>query len=135
MKDLQLTQNRLLRAINNTKISEKVSIKSMLEKFNLLSINQLSAQIKLKEVWKSLNCEDYPIKLTEWNTALDDNVHSLRKKENRVFSDSYRLQRAKSSFNVDAARVWNFAPNSVKEAKSSYEAKKTINAFVRTLPI
>ena len=64
----------------------------MLEKFNLLSVNQLSAQIKLKEVWKSLNCEDYPIKLTEWNTALDDNVHSLRKKENRVFSDSYRLQ-------------------------------------------
>ena len=84
---------------------------------------------------RQLNCEDYPIKLTEWNTALDDKVHSLGKKENRVFSDSYRLQRAKSSFNVDAASVRNFAPNSVMEAKTSYEAKKTINAFFKTLPI
>ena len=59
MKDLQLTQNRLLRATNGSKASEKVSIKTMLEKFNLLSVNQLSAQIKLKEVWKSMNCDDY----------------------------------------------------------------------------
>ena len=116
MKDLQLTQNRLLRAINNSKISEKVSIKSMLEKFNLLSVNQLTAQIKLREVWKSVNCENYPNKLDQYNPALVGGVHSLRQKQNRVFSDSFRLQKSKASFNVDAARVWNFAPLSVKRA-------------------
>ena len=107
----------------------------MLEKFNLLSVNQLSAQIKLNEVWKSVNCEGYPIKLEPYNQNLSDNVHSLRQRENRVFSDSYRLQKAKSSFNIDAAGVWNFAPTSVKGASTRYAAKNAIYAFVKTLPI
>ena len=51
MKYLQLTKNRNLRAINNSKIKDKISVVSMLEKFQLLSVNQLAAQIKLLEVW------------------------------------------------------------------------------------
>ena len=38
LKALQLTQNRMLRAINGTKIKDRVSIKLMLVKFNLLSV-------------------------------------------------------------------------------------------------
>ena len=107
----------------------------MLEKFNLLSDNQLSAQIKLREVWKFVNCEDYPIKLEPYNTAIRDGAHSLRHKPNRTFLDSCRLQKSKSSFNVDAANVWNFAQMSVKLASRSHEAKKAIDAFVKTLPV
>ena len=50
IKSLQLTQNRLLRSLNQTRIADKVSIKKMLEKFELLSVNQLAAEIKLIEV-------------------------------------------------------------------------------------
>ena len=41
----------------NDKLSAlyRVSIKSMLEKFGLLAVNQLSAEIKFIEVWKSIN--------------------------------------------------------------------------------
>ena len=67
MKSLQLTQNRLLRAINNTKVKDKISIKSMLSKFGLLSVNQLAAQIKLTEVWKSIHVENYAITLAPYN--------------------------------------------------------------------
>ena len=35
----------------------------MLKKYNLPSVNQLAAQIKLVEAWKSQNIEQYPIKL------------------------------------------------------------------------
>ena len=63
MKSLQLTQNRLLRMLNGTRVAEKVSIKTMLNKFELLSVNQLSAQIKLTEVWKSINVGKCPLKL------------------------------------------------------------------------
>ena len=107
----------------------------MLEKFGLLSVNQLSAQIQLREVWKSINCEDYPMKLELYNPALEEGSHSLRPKQNRFFSDSFRLHKARSNFNVDAARVWNFAPTSIRGAITSYEAKKAINSFVKTLPI
>ena len=106
----------MLRAINGTKTSDKISIESMLVKFNLLSVNRLSAQIKLKEVWKSLNCANYPTKLEPYNHALADGAHSLRIRENKIFNDTYRLQKSKSSFNVDAAGLWNAAPPSVRNA-------------------
>ena len=67
MKALQQTQNRMLRAINNSKIADRVSVTSMLTKFNLLSVNQLAAQIKLTEVWKSVNIKDYAISLDPYN--------------------------------------------------------------------
>ena len=39
------------------------------------------------------------------------------------------------SFNVDATRVWNAAPPSVKQSSTIYEAKRAITAFVNSLPI
>ena len=52
MKSLQLTQNRLLILLNNSRVKDKVSVGKMLEKFQLPSVNQLAAKIKLTEVWK-----------------------------------------------------------------------------------
>ena len=92
-------------------------------------------QIKLKKVWKSLNCENYPIKLEIYNPALKNASHSLRQKDNRVFKDTCKLQKSKMSFNLDAAKLWNAAPLTVRNSKTSYEAKKLITAFVKTLPL
>ena len=135
VKDLKLTQNRMLRAINRSKTSDKISTESLLSKFKMLSVNQLSAQIKLKEVWKSLNCQNYPIKFEPYNSALSKGSHALRTKENRVFNDNYRLQKSKSSFYVDAARLWNAAPKTIRNAKTDYEAKGAILNFVKNLPL
>ena len=54
---IQLVQNDLLRTINGTKIKDKVSISSMLDKFNMQSVNQLNAGVKLLEMWKALNVD------------------------------------------------------------------------------
>ena len=45
-KDIQLVQNNLLRTLNGSKIKDMVSIQQMLEKFNMLSANQLNASVK-----------------------------------------------------------------------------------------
>ena len=55
MKDLQKTQNKLIRFLNKSTIKDKVNTGSMLRKLNMASVNQLNAQIKLTETWKSLN--------------------------------------------------------------------------------
>ena len=71
-------------------------------------------------------------------TTLDpcsQSLDLLRQKENRIFNDSCRLQKSKMSFNVDAASLWNVAPMSIRNAVSSYKAKKYINEFVKTLPL
>ena len=35
----------------------------MLEKHNMLSINQINAQIKLTEIWKAVKDEEHPFKI------------------------------------------------------------------------
>jgi hypothetical protein len=135
VKDLQLTQNRMLRAINGSKTSDRLSTESLLTKHNMLSVNQLAAQIKLKEAWKSLNYENYPIKFEPYSKAPAEGSQTLRTKENRIFKDNYRLQKSKSSFHVDAARLWNAAPNTIRTAKTDYEAKRAILNFVKNLPL
>jgi hypothetical protein len=135
MKSLQLTQNRMLRAINNSKIKDKISIVSMLKKFNLLSVNQLAASIKLTEVWKSLNVVDYPLQLDPYNQTTTTLSLDLRPKPSRVFNDSARLQISKYSFNVDSARLWNQAPPEVTSAPTLDAAKSAIKTYANSLPV
>ena len=135
MKALQQTQNRMLRAINNSKIADRVSVTSMLTKFNLLSVNQLAAQIKLTEVWKSVNIKDYAISLDPYNKAQNPSEMELRPKPTRIFDDTARLANSKYSFNVDSARLWNLAPTAITQAQTLSLAKRAILTHVKTLPV
>ena len=69
-KAIQLIQNDLLRLLNGSKIKDRVSIKSLLNKFNVMSVNQLNAQIKLLELWKALNIKDYPLKIEQQSRCI-----------------------------------------------------------------
>ena len=55
LTDLQLNQNKMLRHMNGSKISDRISTKSILEKFDILSVDQMNAQAKLLEIWKASN--------------------------------------------------------------------------------
>ena len=44
----------MLRFLNGSKISDRISTESILIKFNILSVNQLNAQIKIMEIWKAI---------------------------------------------------------------------------------
>ena len=54
-----------MRALNGTKVKDMVSISSLLSKFGMLSVNQLNAQVKLAEIWKAINVEDYPLNVEQ----------------------------------------------------------------------
>ena len=43
------------RFLNGTEFSDKINTKVLLTNINMLSANQVDAQIKLTEVWKSIN--------------------------------------------------------------------------------
>jgi hypothetical protein len=47
-------QNKLVRIVNKCKISDKIDTKIILDKINMLSINQLNAQIKLTECERAI---------------------------------------------------------------------------------
>ena len=63
MKAVQIAKNKLLRLLDGSRIKDRRSIKDMLDKFDMLLINQTSAQIKLTEAWKASRDADYPIEM------------------------------------------------------------------------
>ena len=89
MKSLQLTQNRLLRVLNQTKLADKVSTESMLNKFKLLSVNQLAAEIKLIEVWKSIHDDKCPLELDPYNQSLSRGAPSAQFHETFTAANRY----------------------------------------------
>jgi hypothetical protein len=50
MKELQKMQNKLLRALTGKKVSDRIKIEDMLNSLQMMSANQIAAQIKLTEM-------------------------------------------------------------------------------------
>ena len=133
LKDIQLVQNKLLRSLNGTKVSDKVSTVSLLKKFNMTAVNQLNAQAKLLEVWKALNVPKYPltIKLQSEN---HDGV-STRADRKEKPCEIGRSSLTKKTCISDAIRLWNLAPLCIKQSKTILEAKREIKKYAKSLPI
>ena len=70
MKSAQIAPNKMLRMLDRVTLKDHVTSKSLLLKYNLPSVNQLAAEIKLIEAWKSQNIPNYPLKL-------EPNIYSL----------------------------------------------------------
>ena len=52
-----------------SRLSDRVSTKSLLGKIDMLSVNQMHAQIKLTEMWKIVHTVDHPIKVKTYKHA------------------------------------------------------------------
>jgi len=99
----------------------------------MLSVNQMAAQIKLTEMWKSSNDPQYPIKMKTRDTQVEgiETSSSTRGDLTEIGGST----RAKKSFTIDAAKVWNKASEKIRTAKTLTTAKKAIRAHCKTLPI
>ena len=112
---------------------DKINNKQIFKETNLLSVNQINAQIKLIEVWKSLNCDSYPIKWTKREEVIKrPGLKSVNKPDLVIKGTSFTQS---NTFINDAARVWNNAPQAIKDCKSIGTAKKAIRQYIVTLPI
>ena len=61
LESLQTTQNKFARFVHGSTLLDQINTKIIYKETNLLSVNQINAQIKLLEVWKSqkLSCWKY----------------------------------------------------------------------------
>ena len=99
---------------------------------NLFSINQLSIQTRLEQAWKAIHIKDHP--LASLFTMKENNCYTLRSRKNQLqLSLPSRLK--DRSFCYPTARLWNNAPNVIKEAKSFEKAKKLIGNYSKKFPI
>ena len=123
----------MLRFLAGCKIKDKVSIKSLLEKFSFFTNNQLNAQIKLLEVWKALNTDNYPLQITQRVSSND--VVTTRAAARGRPCEIGRSNLTQNTCVSDAIRIWNLAPTSFTDSTTLYKAKKESKKFVKSLPI
>ena len=128
---IRIIFNDMLRLLCGSKRMNKLSVKKMLDDLGWISINQLSAEIRLTEVWKSINTEYC---LSDMFQLAKNNTRAVEK--SRVITPKVILSRLRqNSFLYPSCKLWNCAPVKVTKAKSLAEAKREIRAFVKTLPL
>ena len=133
MNSIQFAQNKFARFLNGNKLNDRVPTESTLKDLKMLSVNQINAQIKLSEVWKSLNYVNYPTKWEQKMTKEDE--RKTRATEAKIVPETAKTTRSQATFDNDAKKVWNKAPAPIKDSKSLSAVKKLIRSYVKTLPI
>ena len=130
---IQMVQNNLLRTLDGSLVKDKVSIESMLNKFGMMSANQINASVKLLEVWKALKLENYPLVINRQETK-QETVNTRANVTNRPIEIGKTLLSQITSVS-DSIRIWNRALDKIIESISVHQAKTEIKTFVKTLPI
>ena len=67
---IQVAQNKLARFLNGNKLMDKIPTEQIYKELNLPTVNQINAQIKLIDVWKSQKSNSHP---TQWSRRNDTN--------------------------------------------------------------
>ena len=115
------------------KRENKMSVKKMLEKVGWLSINQIASEVRLIEVWKSLNQENYCLQ------SLFERIHSNRPNTRASMKirlkSGFKSRLRENSFHYPSVRLWNSAPIAVTNATTESQARNAIRAYVESLPI
>ena len=71
MSAVQVAQNKMLRVIEGVSLKQHIPSKVLREKFGLPVVNQLAAEIKLTEAWKSINLPNYPFQVNLLPSSLE----------------------------------------------------------------
>ena len=108
-----------------------ISTSYLLEKFDMLSVNQLNAQIKLLEIWKSMNVDKYPLVIKLQSTE-HGRVETRADSQNRPCEIGKTCLTQKTAIS-DAVKLWNSAPFAITQAKSLSLAKKAIEHMPNNL--
>ena len=91
MKDLQMSQNKMLRLLNGSRISDKISTSSL-----HVVCEPDQAQMKLSEMWKAVNDEDHPFNIVKRESG--PNIRAMRSITNEVLPTQNFSELSKQTF-------------------------------------
>ena len=94
----------------------------------MLSVKQLNAKVKLQEVWKALNLEDYPLKVERQSSDIS-RVSTRADTIQKPIEIGKTLLVQKTCIS-DAIQLWNKAPSQVTSCTSLSQSKSEIKKFV-----
>ena len=133
INSIKVIYHDVQRLLCNSRRDKHTSIEHMLKQLGWLSLNQMSCETRLLEVWKSLNIENYCLKdIFERADSAQVNVRNTSK--NRLKSH-FKSRLRENSFHYPSVRLWNNAPTEVTNATTESAARTAIRKHVLTLPI
>ena len=97
------------------------------------SVNRLNAQVKLLEVWKTQNLDNYPLEIKK--QEISESIAATRAASNGRLREIGRSVKTQNSAVSDAIRIWNLAPDSITKSKTLYQAKNAIKSHIVSLPL
>ena len=103
LDSIQKIQNKLVRLLNNVSLSDRQSTKALLNKIEMLSVNQLNASIKLTELWKAGNNADCPLKIT--NAVYENPLRQMRTRNDNALVENGVTDLRKATFLNDGIRL------------------------------
>ena len=105
----------------------------MLSELKWLSINQMCAESRLLEAWKTANDPSLPLnEVVKFKKDYPNIV--TRSQKFKVMEQGKPCRLFQNSFAYPTARIWNMAPGYIKNAKNVSAAKSKIRDFVQKLP-
>ena len=133
IKSTPIAMNKMVRMLDGVSLKDHVTTNSLLKKYNLPSVNQLAAEIKLVEAWKIMHVPDYPLQLLPNNPNKVNTQRSIRPTSIKLWKDNANLKCAQESFTIDAGRLWNQALQNITTADSLQRAKSNIKKWCSQL--
>ena len=123
--------------LEGCRVKDKIPIKTMLANTKLPSINQLAIEVKLIETWKAVHMEEYPTKMYQGNRVISNNNsnRTLRTIPSRELQDNAKTRIGESSFCIDGAKLWNKAPQEIRESTTLNETKRLVKIYSKIMPI
>ena len=131
---LKVIFNDCLRLLTKRKRQDHGRISDMLEELGWLSINQLCAETRLVEAWKTTHQVSYCMKDILHVKEKNQHIHT-RSNDHTLLETGPRNKFANGSFVQKTAQIWNMAPRKVKDATTMFQAKRAIREYVKTLPL
>ena len=93
-------------------------------------MNQLNAQVKLVEIWKAINVDDYPLKVKHQERN-DSRVSTRADTKEKPIEIGKSLLAQKTCVS-DAIGLWNMAPELITKSISLSQAKTEIKSLLGT---
>jgi ribonuclease P/MRP protein subunit RPP40 len=128
--ELQIAQNKLLRLLTGSRLSDKKSVSSMLGQLGLSSVNQMIAEARLLETWKATHLPGAPLA-----DILSKKLPGSSTTTRSISNSHLTIQGASLSFGNLASKLWNKAGPEIRNAITICTARGAIRKFARSMPI
>ena len=133
MDDLQVFVNRVMRTILSVKLSDKISVETMMEITGIPSVNRLTIESILIEMWKGIN---FDLQYTDGRTVLERVIPGSRSEfEKLAHIPLQKKHLTKDWLPVKFGKAWNLATTEFRLCTNYICAKKLAKDIASNCPI